>query len=87
MPKAVRFDHYGDVDALDVVDVDAPEPAQGQVVVRVEAAGINPGEASIRRGLLHDRWPATFRPGRGATWPGLSRRSAPASRASPSATR
>lgn len=71
MPKAVRFDHYGDVDVLDIVDVDTPQPAQGQVVVRVEAAGINPGEASIRRGLLHDRWPATFPSGQGSDLAGV----------------
>ncbi|WP_396923075.1 NADP-dependent oxidoreductase, partial [Mycolicibacterium sp.] len=30
------------------------------------AAGINPGEAMIRRGALHDRWPATFPSGQGS---------------------
>jgi NADPH:quinone reductase-like Zn-dependent oxidoreductase len=60
MPKAVRFERYGDVDVLEVVDVPRPVPQDGQVVVRVKAAGINPGEAVIRRGLLHERWPATF---------------------------
>jgi len=30
---------------------------------------INPGEASIRKGLLHDRWPTTFPSGEGsARW-------------------
>jgi len=60
MPRAVRFDRYGDVDVLNVVDVERPAPQAGQVLVRVKAAGINPGEASIRKGLLDDRWPATF---------------------------
>ena len=46
--KAVRFDHYGGIDVLDVVDVPAPVAGEGQVVVRVEATGINPGEAAIR---------------------------------------
>lgn len=40
--RAVRFDRYGDVDVLDVVDVDKPEPGPGQVFVAVKAAGINP---------------------------------------------
>jgi len=54
--KAVRFDEYGDVDVLKVVDVPTPAPGPGQVLVQVKAAGINPGEAKIREGLLHSRW-------------------------------
>jgi NADPH:quinone reductase-like Zn-dependent oxidoreductase len=69
MPKAVRFERYGDVDVLEVVDV--PSPGPGQVVVRVRAAGINPGEAAIRRGLLHERWPATFPSGQGSDLAGV----------------
>jgi NADPH:quinone reductase-like Zn-dependent oxidoreductase len=66
MPQAVRFDDYGDIDVLQVVEVDRPEPGEGQVLVRVEAAGINPGEANIRKGMLHERWPATFPSGQGS---------------------
>jgi NADPH:quinone reductase-like Zn-dependent oxidoreductase len=71
MPQAVRFDHYGGVDVLDVVDVDVPSAGAGQVVVRVQAAGINPGEAAIREGALHDRWPATFPSGQGSDLAGV----------------
>ena len=71
MPKAVRFEHYGDVDVLEVVDVPRPVPEDGQVVVRVKAAGMNPGEAAIRRGLLHERWPATFPSGQGSDLAGV----------------
>lgn len=66
MPQAVRFEEYGDVDVLRVVEVERPEPGESQVLVRVEAAGINPGEANIRQGLLHERWPATFPSGQGS---------------------
>jgi len=66
MPRAVRFDRYGDVDVLNVVEVERPVAGPGQVVVRVKAAGINPGEASIRKGLMHSRWPATFPSGEGS---------------------
>jgi NADPH:quinone reductase-like Zn-dependent oxidoreductase len=69
--KAVRFDHYGDVDVLDVVDVAAPVAGEGQVVVRVEAAGINPGEGAIRSGALHELWPATFPSGQGSDLAGV----------------
>ncbi len=71
MPKAVRFDRYGDVDVLQVVEVPRPDAAPGQVVVRVRAAGVNPGEASIRAGLMHDRWPATFPSGQGSDLAGV----------------
>lgn len=64
--KAVRFDEYGDADVLTVVDVPQPVPGPGQVLVRVRAAGINPGEAKIRGGALHALWPATFPSGQGS---------------------
>ena len=69
--KAVRFDEYGGVDVLKVVDVPTPEPGPGQVLVQVKAAGINPGEAKIRDGLLHARWPATFPSGQGSDLAGV----------------
>jgi NADPH:quinone reductase-like Zn-dependent oxidoreductase len=53
------------------VEVDRPAPGPGQVLVRVEAAGINPGEASIRKGLLRERWPATFPSGQGSDLAGV----------------
>jgi NADPH:quinone reductase-like Zn-dependent oxidoreductase len=48
MPKAVRFDNYGGIDLLRVEDVPRPVPGEGQVLVQVKAAGINPGEDKIR---------------------------------------
>jgi len=40
-------------------------------VVKVEAAGINPGEASIRKGLLDAAFPATFPSGEGSDLAGV----------------
>ncbi|MFB6551241.1 MULTISPECIES: hypothetical protein [unclassified Streptomyces] len=57
--RAVQFDQYGDEDVLEVRDVDAPVAARGQIVVRVKAASINPGEAAIREGVMDSVWPAT----------------------------
>jgi NADPH:quinone reductase-like Zn-dependent oxidoreductase len=71
MPKAVRFDNYGGIDALAIVDVPVPVPGEGQVLVQVKAAGINPGEGKIREGLLHERWPATFPSGQGSDLAGV----------------
>lgn len=69
--RAVRFDRYGDVDVLHVVDVPVPEPAAGEALVEVRAAAINPGEASIRKGLVHDRFPAEFPSGEGTDLAGV----------------
>ena len=66
MPQAVRFDEYGGIDVLYVADVDRPTPAPGQVLVRVKAAGINPGEAAIRQGVFDGIWPAAFPSGQGS---------------------
>lgn len=71
MVRAVRFDGYGDVDVLRVEEVDAPTPGPGQVLVRVRAAAINPGEAAIREGVLHERSPATFPSGQGSDLAGV----------------
>jgi NADPH:quinone reductase-like Zn-dependent oxidoreductase len=71
MPKAVRFDHYGDVDVLEVVDVPRPQPGPNELLIRVRAAGINPGEAKIREGLLAKQFPATFPSGQGSDLAGL----------------
>jgi NADPH:quinone reductase-like Zn-dependent oxidoreductase len=71
MPKAVRFDNYGGVDVLNVLDVPRPVPGPGQVLVQVKAAGINPGEAKIRDGMFAARWPSTFPSGQGSDLAGI----------------
>ena len=69
--KAVRFDEYGGVDVLTVTEVPRPVPGPGQVLVEVKAASVNPGEAKIREGFLHSRWPATFPSGQGNDLAGI----------------
>jgi NADPH:quinone reductase-like Zn-dependent oxidoreductase len=48
--RAVQFDQFGGPEVLRVRDVPDPDAAPGRVVVRVRAAGINPGEIPIREG-------------------------------------
>jgi len=69
--KAVRFDEYGGVDVLEVREVEDPVAGPGRILVAVKAAGINPGEISIREGRLHERWPATFPSGEGTDLAGV----------------
>jgi len=71
MGRAVQFDSYGDIDVLHVADVPVPVPADGEVVVEVRAAGINPGEAAIRQGLFDAMTPGTFPSGQGSDLAGL----------------
>jgi NADPH:quinone reductase-like Zn-dependent oxidoreductase len=71
MPKAVKFEKYGGIDVLKVVDVDRPVPQAGQVLVQVKAAGINPGEAAIREGVFAELWPATVPSGQGSDFAGV----------------
>ncbi|GHO62939.1 hypothetical protein KSC_018310 [Ktedonobacter sp. SOSP1-52] len=56
---------------LQVVDVERPTPGPGQALVQVKAAGINPGETSIRKGVFAERWPATFPSGQGSDLAGI----------------
>lgn len=69
--KAVRFHSYGGTEVLRVEQVPMPEPADGQVLVAVRAAGINPGEIGIRSGAMRDRFPATFPSGQGSDLAGV----------------
>jgi len=69
--KAVRFDRYGGVDVLEVREVPVPLPGAGEVRVEVKAAGINPGEAMIRRGAFREIFPATFPSGQGSDLAGV----------------
>lgn len=42
--RALRFDRVGDMGALRLADLPAPEPARGEVRVRVVAAGLSPSD-------------------------------------------
>jgi NADPH:quinone reductase-like Zn-dependent oxidoreductase len=70
MPKAVQLSSYGDVDVLTFVERATPTCEPGSVVVRVVTAGINPGEISIRKGLLKDMFPMAFPFGQGTDFAG-----------------
>ncbi|MFC4949136.1 NADP-dependent oxidoreductase [Pseudonocardia sp. GCM10023141] len=71
MSLAVQFDEYGDLEVLQVREVARPTPGAGEVLVRVRAAGINPGENLIRGGGLHETWPASFPSGEGSDLAGV----------------
>lgn len=50
--KAVRLHEYGGPEVLKYEDAPRPEPAAGEVLVRVHAAGVNPVDWKIRAGHM-----------------------------------
>jgi NADPH:quinone reductase-like Zn-dependent oxidoreductase len=71
MPKAVRYHEFGGTDVLRVEEVARPVPGDGQVLVRVKAAGINTSEAVIRTGAVANIFPSTFPSGQGSDLAGV----------------
>ncbi|MEO3824737.1 NADP-dependent oxidoreductase [Actinomadura sp. B10D3] len=50
--RAVVFERIGPPRVLDIVDLDRPCPGPGQVLVRVLAAGVQPFDTAVRRGVM-----------------------------------
>ncbi|MBM9605023.1 NADPH:quinone reductase [Desulfopila inferna] len=48
--KAIRVRTFGEPEVLKLVDLDIPEPGSDDVLVKVEAIGVNPVDAYIRAG-------------------------------------
>ena len=55
--QAVRFHEYGPPDVLRVETVPRPQPGEGQVLVHVHSAGVNPIDWKIRAGYLQTFMP------------------------------
>jgi NADPH:quinone reductase-like Zn-dependent oxidoreductase len=49
--KAIVRDRYGSADVLELSEVDVPEPGDGEVLVRVRAAGLDRGAWHVMAGL------------------------------------
>ncbi len=69
--KAVRIDQYGGLDELKIKDIPRPVPQKGELLVKVKAAGINPGEVFIREGKLAEKYPWTLPMGQGSDFAGV----------------
>ena len=61
--KAIRVHQFGGPEVLQCEDVERPVAAEGEVVVRIEAAGINPVEAYIRTGTYARKPALPYTPG------------------------
>lgn len=59
-PRAVQFSRLGDVDVLEVADIDVPSPGRGEVVVEVVSSAINHMETLLLRGEFAEELPVQF---------------------------
>ena len=48
--RAMVFDRYGEPDVMSLRDVPVPEPQDGEVLIRVGYAGVNPSDSKARSG-------------------------------------
>jgi NADPH:quinone reductase len=60
---AVRVHEFGDPEALVLEEVPRPEPVEGEVLVRVQAVGVNPAETYVRAGAYIDLPALPYTPG------------------------
>jgi NADPH:quinone reductase-like Zn-dependent oxidoreductase len=58
--KAIRVHQYGGPEQLRFEDTSAPSPADGQVLVRVQAASVNPIDYKLASGALRQIMPLNF---------------------------
>lgn len=58
--KAVTYHKFGSFENLQVELMDVPEAGEGEVLVRVEAAGVNPVDAAVLKGHLKGAVPHNF---------------------------
>jgi len=58
--RAVLIRAYGGAAAAEVAEITSPTAAQGQVLVRVRAAGVNGIDWKVREGHMKDFWPHKF---------------------------
>lgn len=58
--KACTIEKFGGRDQLKITDLPTPEAGEGEVLIRIHAAGVNPVDWKIREGLLNDMFPHRF---------------------------
>lgn len=58
--KAAVYDEFGGPEKVQVRTIDIPEIKEGEVLIRIKAAGVNPVDYMVREGYLKDFLPYSF---------------------------
>ncbi len=61
--KAIRVHKFGGSEELKLEEIPTPQPAAGQVLVRIHAAGVNPYDTYMRAGTYAVKPPLPYTPG------------------------
>lgn len=55
--KAAQINSYGDVSVIQINEVEKPTIGEGKILIEVHAAGLNPFDTTLRKGLVKDAIP------------------------------
>ena len=61
--QAIRVHEFGDPEVLLLEELDRPQPVDGEVLVRIQAAGVNPYETYVRAGAYAQLPALPYTPG------------------------